>query len=353
MSKPIQFIVLGAGAIGCYFGARLIAAGQQVVLVGRPRTIDPLRLGGLRVTDLSGFAAQLSTEQLELATDLASGMAAIQTRFSKLDKLDKLENLVILLCVKGGATASAAREIAANCPPNTPVVSMQNGVENVARIRLQAPTMDALAGMVPYNVGMRSPTHVHRGVNGSIAMQRSAVTKEIGLVFDAAGLPNRLHEDMVGVQWGKLLINLNNPVNALSNLPLLDELRDWSYRRVFAALQIEALAVLKCASVTPVKAGAVEPNVLPRILQLPNFLFERVAAKLLKIDPTARSSMWDDVQRGNITEVDDLCGAVVRLAAQCGMQAPKNTLMCHLIAKLHKGESMSGPDLQLAVRKAV
>ena len=347
MAKPIQFIVLGAGAIGCYLGARLIAAGQQVVLVGRPRTIDPLRLSGLLVTDLSGFEAQLSNDQLMLSTDLGNALSTIQSRTGALD------NLVILLCVKGGATASAAREIAASCPPNTPVVSMQNGVENVARIRAQAPAMVAIAGMVPYNVGMRSPTHVHRGVNGAIAMQRSAVTEQIGLVFDAAGLPNRLHDDMVGIQWGKLLINLNNPVNALSDLPLLDELKDWSYRRVFAALQNEALAVLKCASIIPLKAGAVAPSVLPRILQLPDFLFERVAAKLLKIDPTARSSMWDDVQRGNMTEVDDLCGAVVRLAARYGMRAPKNALMCTLIAELRKGESITGLDLNSAVKNAV
>lgn len=347
MSDPIQFVVLGAGAIGCYLGARLTAAGQQVILVGRPRTIDPLRQDGLRVTDLSGFDAQLSNHQLGLAIDLATAQSMIQSSQNHPVKM------VILLCVKGGATASAAREIAANCPPNTPVISMQNGVENVTRIRQAAPMMDALAGMVPYNVGMRSPNHVHRGVNGAIAMQRSPVTELISPVFDVAGLPNRLHDDMVNVQWGKLLINLNNPVNALSNLPLLDELQDWSYRRVFAALQIEALAVLKRVNITPVKAGAVEPNVLPRILRLPNFLFERVAAKLLKIDPTARSSMWDDVQRGNTTEVDDLCGAVVRLAATSGMRAPRNALMCELVGKLRKGDSFDGPDLYATVKNAV
>ena len=347
MADPIQFIVVGAGAIGCYLGARLIAGGQQVILVGRPRTIDPLRLSGLRVTDLSGFDSQLSADKLHLETDLAAAITTAQLRHAAPRKL------VILLCVKGGATANAAFEIATTCPPHTPIISMQNGVENVARIRQCAPTMEALAGMVPYNVGMRSAAHVHRGVHGVIAMQRSPVTEQIGLVFDAAGLPNRLHDDMTCVQWGKLLINLNNPVNALSNVPLLDELKDWSYRRVFAALQIEALAILKRANITPLKAGAVEPDTLPRILQLPNFLFERIAAKLLKIDPTARSSMWDDVQRGNLTEVDDLCGAVVRLAAQNGVRAPKNTLMCDLMGTLCKGESISGPELLTAIKSAV
>lgn len=382
ISAAKHFIVMGAGAVGCYLGARLIAHGQSVSLVGRPRTIDPIRAGGLRVTDLDGFDATIASAQIQAYDDFTSAFSAVES--------NRIEpnNLVILLCVKGNATVKAALEVEATVSanfgsklgtkfgtklgtkrdPNEPlnaaapgqtftpyvcsVISMQNGVENVKRIQDNAPNLTALAGMVPYNVGMRSANHVHRGVNGMLAMQRSLATEQIAPIFDAAGLPCRLHDNMINVQWGKLLLNLNNPVNAISNLPLLYELKDWHFRRVFAALQLEALAVLKTANITPIKAGMVDPAVLPRLLQLPNFVFERIAAKLLKIDPTARSSMWDDVQRANTTEVDDLCGAVVRLASTHGLDAPLNRLMCTLLSQLKKGDQMSGVQLWQQIKLA-
>ena len=72
-------------------------------------------------------------------------------------------------------------------------------------------------------------------------------------------------------------------------------------------------------------------GVFTRILRLPNWLFTRVARRMLQIDATARSSMWDDLEAGRVTEIDALCGAVVRLAAQQGMAAPLNARMCELL----------------------
>jgi len=133
------------------------------------------------------------------------------------------------------------------------------------------------------------------------------------------------------VQWGKLLLNLNNPVNALSNLPLRQELLDRDCRRVFAALQTEALRVMARAGIAPAQVTAVSPTLLPHVLRLPNWLFTRLAKRMLQIDAKARSSMWDDLEAGRVTEIDALSGAVVRLAAQQGMEAPLNARMCELL----------------------
>ena len=328
-----HFIVLGAGAIGCYVGARLVAAGQCVTFLGRPRVIEPLREQGLTVSDLDGFSASLPADKLNTSTELQQALSS-----STLP-------VVILLCVKGGATLSAAAEMAALCAPNTPVISLQNGVENVMRIASAAPQLRALAGMVPYNVVMPVPNKVHRSTQGILALQRCDVTESISSAFTAAGLVHELRSDMHEVQWGKLLLNLNNPVNALSNLPLVEQLRNRAYRRVLALLQLEALAVLKAAGIRPAKVATVSPQVLPRLLKLPNFIFERVASRMLKMDASARSSMWVDVERGQRTEIDDLCGAVVRLASQYGKTAPRNAKICQLIEAHKKGTSVSGEDL--------
>ena len=249
---------------------------------------------------------------------------------------------MILLCVKGGATLAAAQEIALVCKPGTTIVSLQNGVDNVARIQAAAPQMQVLAGMVPYNVVMLDSQRVHRATSGSLNIARSPVSEQFAPLFNAAGLPTDLIDNMRAVQWGKLLLNLNNPVNALSELPLQAQLHDRSLRRVFADLQSEALGVMAQAGITPAQITPVAPRALPHLLRLPNWVFTRVAARMLRMDASARSSMADDLSQGRVTEIDDLCGAVVRLARANGVTAPLNEAMCRLIPAHIPGQSVSG-----------
>ncbi len=330
----MHFIILGAGAIGCYIGGRLAAGGRHVTLVGRPRTISALRLEGLAVSDLDGYRTLVQPNQMVLATSMAEVRVTPDT--------------VVMLCVKGGATESAALEIAACCPSGTVVVSLQNGVDNVARIQAIAPRMKTLAGMVACNVVMPGTCHAHRATSGRVYMTRNSFTREMALLMDACGLATELADDMRPVQWGKLLLNLNNPVNALSDLPLRAQLMDRDYRRVLADLQQEALDIMALAGISPTQIAAVPPRFMPYILRLPNWLFLLVAARMLRIDASARSSMWDDLQQGRITEINDLCGAVVRLATQVGRAAPRNAAMCRLVAEHHRGLRLSGPELRSA-----
>lgn len=330
----MQFIVVGAGAIGCYIGGRLAAGGRKVTLVGRPRGIEAIAASGLTVTDLDGFRAHVAPHRMQLATSLA------QVRMTAHD--------VVLLCVKGGATEAAALQIAACCPAGTSVVSLQNGVDNVARITAIALAMKPLAGMVACNVVMPSAIHVHRATDGLVYLARNTSTLEMALLMDACGLKTVLAADMRPVQWGKLLLNLNNPVNALSDLPLRSQLMDRDYRRVLAALQREALAAMRAAGIRPARVGAAPPSLLPFVLALPNWLFKALAARMLRMDESARSSMWDDLRQGRVTEIDDLCGAVVRLGAQHGVATPRNAAMCKLIGAHHRGERLSGQDMRSA-----
>ncbi len=339
----MNFLVVGAGSIGCYVGGRLAAAGQRVAFVGRAHVMDPLAEGGLTVSDLDGFEAHLPAAQLRLHTAVKDGWAALQAS-SDIDV-----PTIVLLCVKGGATASAAQEIGEQCPKGTVVVSLQNGVENVQRIAQAAPGLQAVAGMVPYNVVMPHPHRVHRATEGPLQMADTASTRVMADIFITSGLPTVLASDMRAVQWGKLLLNLNNPVNALSDLPLLDELRERDYRRVLASLQTEALQVLDAAGIQPAQVAKSPPRLLPHILRLPNWAFNRVAASMLRMDASARSSMWEDVQRGRTTEIDDLCGAVVRLAQAHGAKAPRSAAMCQLMAEHRSGQRWTG----LALRQAI
>jgi 2-dehydropantoate 2-reductase len=270
--------------------------------------LEAWRANGLRVTDQDGRDERVPAAALRLSADVPVGLAPA----------------LVLLAVKCGATREAAASLATALPAGTPVLSLQNGLGNAEAGREVAPALNWLPGMVPYNIAELAPGHLHRGTGGKLAAQDDPALRPWVPVFDAARLPLRLHADLKPVQWGKLLLNLNNPVNALSGLPLRAELMQRGYRQVFAALQREALAALKAAGIVPAQVAAVAPQRLPTILSLPDWLFRRVAARMLRIDPQARSSMADDLRLSRTTEVDALCGEVVRLARAHGRQAPLN-----------------------------
>jgi len=312
-ARPV--LVMGAGAIGCYLGGCLQAAGVPVVFVGRPRVLQALRTHGLTLTDLDGGHRVVAASDLSLHETLPDGVAPA----------------LVLLAVKSGATAEAAAQLGAALPSGTAVVSMQNGLSNVATAQQVAPTLRVLAGMVPYNIAELEPGHYHRGTTGELAAQDDLALRALQPDFERAGLPLHLHADLRAVQWGKLLLNLNNPVNALSGQPLRVQLMDRGYRLCLAALQTEALAVLQRAGIAPAQVGALPPQRIPPLLRLPSPLFRLIAARMLRIDPKARSSMADDLAQGRATEIDALCGEVVRLAQANGTSAPLNARMVALV----------------------
>jgi len=185
--------------------------------------------------------------------------------------------------------------------------------------------------MVPYNVAEIGAGAFHRGTPGRLAAEDDAALRPWVPVFERAGVPLDLVADLLPVQWGKLMLNLNNPVNALSGLPLREELMLRGYRRCFAALIEEALGVLAAAGIAPAQVAAVPAHRLPMLLRLPDWLFRIVAARMLRIDAKARSSMADDLALGRRTEIDALSGEVVRLAQAHGLPAPRNARMVELL----------------------
>jgi 2-dehydropantoate 2-reductase len=146
-----------------------------------------------------------------------------------------------------------------------------------------------------------------------------------------------------------LLINLNNAVNALSGLPLLEQLKDRDYRRVVAASIDEALAAMKLAEVEPAKMGVVSPTALPNVLRLPNLLFAPFL-KAQKIAPDARSSMADDFAAGRPTEIDYLNGEVVALARRHKRNPRVNAGIVQLVKEAEAGVERRWTGKELAER---
>ena len=238
---------------------------------------------------------------------------------------------LVLVCVKSGDTAEMARHIATHAPA-AQVVSLQNGVTNAGTLRQSLPGADVRAGMVPFNVAVMGPAAFHRATSGDILVESGPLPP---LSTDAVTF--RTHPDIEGVQWGKLLLNLGNAINALADLPLLQQLQNRNWRRLMADQMTEGLKVLTAAGIRPVGTTAIPPALIPHILRLPTPIFRRIAAQMLTIDAEARSSMWDDLTQGRKTEIDALQGAILDLAHRHGRQAPLNARMRTLIKRAEGG----------------
>jgi 2-dehydropantoate 2-reductase len=311
-------LVMGAGSVGCFVGGLTQLAGVPVHFVGRPRVLAALRKNGLRLTDQDGLDRRIPALDLRLHEEPPNGL-----------KPD-----LVLLCVKSGATAEAATALGLTLPLGTPVVSLQNGIANAATARAAVPQLHWHAGMVPFNIAEIGPGHYHRGTGAALAAEGSAEDLALAAWQTAlarVGMRLSLHADLGPVQWGKLLLNLNNPVNALSGLPLREELLQRGYRRVLAALQQEALDLLDAAHRPVAQLTPLPPRRLLMLLRMPTFIFRLAAARMLRIDAKARSSMADDLAAGRTTEIDALCGEIVRLARSQGRGAPLNLRMQGLV----------------------
>jgi len=332
-----RIAVFGAGLIGCHVGGRLAAAGADVTLVGRARTVAEIASHGLRVTDLDGADLVAPPERLTVSADAAA-----------LTRAD-----VVLVTVKSPATPEAAAAIAAHARPDAVIVSLQNGVSNADALRAALPGRTVVAAMVPFNVASPAPGHYHRGTAGLIHADDGPAMRAVAPLFAAAGLPLALSEDMPGVMWGKLVLNLNNAVNALSGLPLAEQIAKRGYRRCAALCQFEALALLKAAGIRPAKVLEVPTALVPWLMVLPDPIYRALASRNApRIDRHARSSMADDLAQGRRTEVDYLNGEVVALAARLGRRAPVNARIVDLVRAAEAGAAPWTPEALLATLRA-
>ncbi|WP_170790429.1 2-dehydropantoate 2-reductase [Ruegeria lacuscaerulensis] len=297
----MKIAIAGAGSIGCYCGGLLASAGHEVTLLGRARVLDPIRQHGLTLTDFAGQNRHIDT--LTLAEDPVC-MADAE---------------VVIVTVKSGATADMAALIGQYAPQSV-VLSWQNGIENARVLRAALPDQDVRAGMVPFNVVPMEGGRFHRATSGEIVIQSGA--GGLGQALGSAELPVVENDRIEAVQWGKLVINLNNALNALSGMTLKQQLMDRNWRQLMADQMAEALAVLRAAdhpvaSTTPLPAWAI-----PHVLRLPTPLFSKIAARMLTIDPNARTSMAYDLMAGRVTEIDSLQGEIIRLGVQHGVATP-------------------------------
>ncbi|MFL6813290.1 MAG: 2-dehydropantoate 2-reductase, partial [Bradyrhizobium sp.] len=249
---------------------------------------------------------------------------------------------IVLVTVKSADTPAMAKVIAKHAPDDAVIVSLQNGVGNTAVLRDRLPGRRVLGGMVPFNVMALGEGRFHRATSGDIVIEQDEA--HLAEKLSVPGLTMRPSDNIAGVQWGKLLLNLNNALNALADLPLRRQLSSRPWRRLFADQLAEALAAIRAEGIKPVSPTPIPPAWMPPLLRLPDPIFEALLGRTMKIDPEARSSMWEDLKQGRRTEIDYLQGVITEIAERRGLAAPLSRRIVELIRQAER-DAKGSPGL--------
>ncbi len=328
-ARKTAITVAGAGSVGCYVGALLAASGRKVTLLSRAPLAEAIARHGIRVSDLEGRDTTLPPTALTATTDASAALHGAK---------------IVLVTVKSRDTETMAQLVKAYTAKDAIVVSLQNGVENALVLRrVLGSKRRVAAAMVPFNVVQNRESgevpRFHRATSGVIRIQTGV--EGLRKLLNVKGARVAEHPDIEAAMWGKLLVNLNNALNALSDLPLHQQLRDRRWRLLMSRQMREGLAVLRAAGVRPAPIEGVPPRLMAFALRLPDALFRLAARGMLAVDKNARSSMWDDLRMGRTTEIDHLQGEIVRLAAGHGIPAPLNRRVLELVKEAEKAQNGS------------
>ena len=304
--------VFGAGAVGAWFGGLLARAGVPVALVARPSHVAAIRRDGLRL-ESAAFDERVPVAAVGDDPALVAGAD------------------LVLVCVKSSDTEAAADAIAPHLAPGARVLSLQNGVDNAARLRqrLAAHGSAAASGTWPAVVyvatGMAGPGHVkHHGrgelVIGPLPGDPAAPpgvrlsTEAVVALFARAGVPVQVSDQVLGALWAKLVLNCAwNALSAIARRPYGELTARPGVPQVMRDVIDECRAVARAAGVA-----------LPEDV-------EAGVARIATTMPGQFSSTAQDLMAGKPTEIDHLNGFVAREGERLGVPVPVNRTLWTLV----------------------
>ena len=302
MTQPLKFAVMGAGAVGCYYGGMLARAGHPVVLVARPAHVAAIASAGLRLQ------TQTFDEHIHLAaTTDASAVAGAD---------------VVLLCVKSSDTEAAGRLMQPFLRSNALVMCWQNGVDNAERLRAVLPDQAVAAAVVYVAVEMAGSGHVKHNGRGELVIEPPPAGLGLAQALTAAGVPTEVSSNVRGALWAKLILNCAyNAVSAITQLPYGKTTVGVGVQDVMRDVVAECLAVAKADGVN-----------------LPGDIHAAVQ-KIAWTMPAQFSSTAQDLARGKPTEIDYLNGFVNQRGEVLKIATPANRLLWALVKLLESKTS--------------
>ncbi|HEY6937902.1 MAG TPA: 2-dehydropantoate 2-reductase [Terriglobales bacterium] len=302
MHEQPPVAVLGAGAVGCYFGGMLARGGTPVTLIARPQRAEAIQRDGLFI-DAVHFQGRVP---VVASADLGTVRSA----------------QFVLFCVKTVDTESAALQLRPHLAPGALVISLQNGVDNVERIR-SASGIEAVRGVVYVAAEMTGPAQVKHSGRGDLILAeemdpvRLAKVQALARLFEHAGVPCRVSGQIEVEQWTKMVMNCAfNAISALARANYGAIAHSTLVHQVMKQAITEAVAVARAAGV-PVN----------------DVDMQAAGSKLGDAMARATSSTAQDIVRGKPTEIDSLNGYIARRGKELGVATPVNQTL-HALVKL-------------------
>jgi len=290
----LQVAVMGAGAVGCYFGGMLARAGHDVTLVARPEHVEAITRDGLHM-DTKTF-----NEHVRVKAN--SDPAAVEGA------------QLVLFCVKSGDTESAGNQIRPYVGNETVVLCLQNGCDNDQRLRGVLAQPEVAAAVVFLGSEMRAPGVVKHHGSGELVIDPIRGVPGLAQIFEAAAIPTRTSENVRGELWRKLIINCAyNAISALARKPYGQTVPSPGVRDVMRDIIDECLAVATADGINV--PGDVDAAVW----------------RIVETIPQQYSSTAQDILRGKPTEIDYLNGHIVRRGKALGIRTPANQLLWALV----------------------
>ena len=304
----MRVAVMAAGAVGGYFGARLAAAGHDVVFFARGAHLEAIRSKGLRVESPLGNLHLRDAN----ATDNPAGLAPVD---------------LVLFAVKLWDTERAAEQLRPLVKSHTRVVTLQNGVDSVDRLAPILGEANVIGGST-YVVTVIGEPGVIRHTStfarvrcGRLDGRPDSVLADYVEQIGAAGIEIVLSDPMRTELWKKfVLLSGTSSITAGTRQPLGPIRDDPDMRALFFTLMGETLAVGKAAGVS----------------FAPDY-WQELERAVEAFPPTMKASMAHDLERGNRLELDWLAGTVVRLGRQHGVPTPANAAVYGLLKPFRLG----------------
>ncbi len=298
-SLPLKVAVLGAGAVGCFYGGMLARAGHAVTLIGRPQHVQVFQAQGLRMQTL----AFDETVQVAASTD-ASAVAGAD---------------VVLFAVKSTDTETAGEQMRPHLAPGALVLCLQNGVDNAERLRGVLPGVDVAAAVVYVATEMAGPGHLRHHGRGELVIEPSPRSADLARALVTAGVPTEISDNVRGALWAKLILNCAyNALSAVGRIAYGELVQRPGVRDVMRDVVAECRAVAAADGVT--LPGDVDAAV------------RRIAETM----PSQFSSTAQDLMRGKPSEIDFLNGFVVRRGEALGVPTPANRVLWALVKLVEK-----------------
>lgn len=297
MTQSLKVAVMGAGAVGCYYGGMLARAGHKVVLIARPQHVDAITRDGLRMETRS------FDEHVHLTA--SSEPAAVQGAD------------LVLFCVKSTDTEFAGALIRPHLAPDALVLCLQNGVDNADRLRTVLPQHSVAAAVVYVATEMAAPGHVKHNGRGELVIEPSSLSEAVAQAFIAAGVPTEISANVRGALWAKLILNCAyNAVSAIAQLPYGKTVQGEGVQALMRDVVTECLTVAQAEGVqVPGDVGA-------------------AVRKIAETMPGQFSSTAQDLARGKPTEIDYLNGLIVKRGEALGVATPANRVLWALVKLL-------------------